>query len=123
MAFFRERNDPIRILGRRILLIFLAMLVVSALWALWDIFRKNMEATQLRAEAEGRLADLESQQAKLEADIEELETNRGMEAALRQQYAVAGAGEGLIIIVESDKTSTRQASSTPLGWIAKLFHW
>ena len=123
MAFFRERNDPIRILGRRILLILLAMLVVSALWALWDIFRKNMEATQLRAEAEGRLADLESQQAKLEADIEELETNRGMEAALRQQYAVAGAGEGLIIIVESDKTSTRQASSTPLGWIAKLFHW
>ena len=123
MAFFRERNDPIRILGRRILLIFLAMLVVSALWALWDIFRKNMEATQLRAEAEGRLADLESQQAKLEADIEELETNRGMEAALRQQYAVAGAGEGLIVIVESDKTSTRQASSTPLGWIAKLFHW
>ena len=123
MAFFRERNDPIRILGRRILLILLAMLVVSALWALWDIFRKNMEATQLRAEAEGRLADLESQQAKLEADIEELETNRGMEAALRQQYAVAGAGEGLIVIVESDKTSTRQASSTPLGWIAKLFHW
>ena len=82
-----------------------------------------MEATQLRAEAEGRLADLESQQAKLEGDIEELETNRGMEAALRQQYAVAGAGEGLIVIVESEKASTRQASSTPLGWIAKMFHW
>ena len=123
MAFFRERNDPIRILGRRILLILLAMLVVSALWALWDIFRKNMEATQLRAAAEGRLAELESQQVKLEADIEDLQTKRVMEAALRGQYAVAGAGEGLIVIVEPARSSVRQASSTSWGWIARMFHW
>ena len=123
MAFFRERNDPIRILGRRILLICLTLFVASAMWALWDIFRKNAEATQLRAAAEGRLAEMESQQAKLEADIEDLQTKRGMEAALRGQYAVAGAGEGLIVIVETARSSVRQASSTSWGWISRIFHW
>ena len=68
-------------------------------------------------------SELESQQTKLQKDLEDLETSRGMEAALRQQYAVAGAGEGLIVIVEPDKPISRQASSSPWQWIAKIFHW
>lgn len=102
---------------------FLAILVISALWGVWDIYRKNTEAARLRTEAEGRLAELTTQASRLETDLMALQTRRGMEAALRQQYAVAGAGEGLIVIVEPDKPQFTHASSTPWGWIANMFRW
>jgi len=123
MALFRERNDPLRILGRRILLVLLSLFLISVTWALWDIYRKNGEAARLRAEAEGRLADLEEEHRRLEMDIANLETTRGREATLREQYALARAGEGLIVIVEPDRTEETQASPSPWGWIAKMFHW
>ena len=123
MALGRERNNPLRLFGRRLLATLLAILVISALWAVWDIYRKNGEAARLRAEAEGRLTELKQQQSKLEADLRELQTRRGMEAALRQQYAVAGAGEGLIVIVEPDRPTGRHASSSPWQWITNMFHW
>lgn len=123
MAFFRERNNPLRLLGKRLFIALLATLVISAAWGVWDIYRKNRESARLRAEAEGRLAELEVQQSKLELDLAELQTQRGMEAALRQQYAVAGRGEGLIVIVEPDKPKLQTASSSPWEWIAKMFRW
>lgn len=123
MAFFRERNDPLRLLGRRLLLALLAMLVISAAWGVWNIYRKNAEAARLRTKAEARLADLTAQQSKLETTLASLQTKRGVEAVLRQQYAVAGVGEGLIVIVEPDRPKSTQASTTPWQWITKLFLW
>jgi cell division protein FtsB len=121
MAALRERYDPLRLMGRRLLIALLGVLVISVLWGVWNIYRKNVEASQLRAQAQGQLADLQGRQTKLQADYDKLKTDRGMEEALRQQYAVGAAGEGLIVIVEPQTPKPLHATSSIMQWIKNVF--
>ena len=122
MVTLNERHDPVKLMLRRLLIIFLACLVLSALWAVWNISRKDREAARLRAESQAQLADLKAREAKLQADYEKLKTVRGKEEALREQYAVGKSGEGLIVIVEPDKPKPVQATTTG-GWLKNMFSW
>ena len=124
MVAWRGRSDPLRLMGRRLILVALAILVIFVSGAAWNIYRKDKEAAQLREQAETQLADLEERQARLTEDYEKLKTERGLEAALREQYAVGAAGEELIIIVEPERPEPVQATSSVLQWIKDVFsHW
>jgi len=118
-----KKSDPLRLLGRRLLLLFLAALVLSMAWGVWDIYRKNAEAALLRSQAEAQLAALSARETKLQADYSDLNSSRGMEAALRDSYAVGRSGEGMIVIVEPKQSVPAQASSTSWGWIQRAFSW
>src|SRR4051812_1928105 len=100
MVTLRGSNDPLRLMWRRLLIALLSIVVISVMWGVWDIYRKNSEAGRLRSEAEARLKDVQTQEAKLQSDYKKLSTSRGMEEALREQYAVAAEGESMVVIVE-----------------------
>jgi|SRR3989338_1226178 len=121
MVTWRGKSDPLRLLGRRLLSVALVIAVFSVAWAVWNIFWKNREAGRLRAEAEAQLADLSERHQKLEAHYEKLKTERGMEEALREQYAVGSEGEGLIVIVEPKKAEPIHATSSIMQWIKDVF--
>ena len=122
MATIR-RNDPVRLLGRRALILLLLIIVVFAAFGVWRAYGKNQESGVLRAQAESRLSDLSGRQAQLTSDIAKLETERGKEEALRGQYAVAAKGEGLIVIVDSPQPPSEATSSSLLEWFHKAFLW
>lgn len=121
MAAVRERHDPVRLMWRRLLLIGLFLFVLSAAWAVWGIWGKERESAALDSQAQGQLADLEARQAKLQSDYAALETDRGKEAALRQEYGVGKQGENLIVIVEPDKPVPVQATSSMMQWLKDVF--
>lgn len=121
MTASRERNDPLRLMGRRILLAVLGVLVVSASWGVWDIYRKERESARLNAEAQAHLTDLQKRQAQLESDYATLQTDRGKEAALRAEYTMGRQGEGLIVIVEPPKPAPVQATSSVMQWLKDMF--
>lgn len=121
MVTLKGKTDPLRIMGRRILLLLLAILVVSAAWGVWNTYRKEKEAAQLREHAERQLADLKDRQTHLQADYEKLRTERGLEEALRKQYAVGAEGEQLIVIVEPQKPEPVRATSSIMQWIKDVF--
>lgn len=121
MTAFRERNDPLRLMGRRLLLAALAIIVISASWGVWNIYRKERESARLNTEAQARLADLQKRQTQLQADYDTLQTARGQEEALRQQYALGKRGEGLIVIVEPPKPAPIQATSSIMQWLKDIF--
>jgi len=111
-------------MGKRLLIAVLLVVVASLFGAVWNIYRKNDEAARLRAQTEAQLADLRERQAHLEEDYEKLKTERGLEAALREQYAVGAAGEELIVIVEPEKPEPVQATSSVLQWFKDILpHW
>lgn len=124
MARITQRNDPVRLLWRRMLIVVLAVLIVVGVFGVARAFREQQESASLRADAEAQLQDLQTRQAQLDGDISGLESERGQEAALREQYALAGKGEGMIIIVDA-ATSTGQAatSSSFVDWLHKTFPW
>ena len=73
--------------------------------AAWDMYGKFTEAAAASVAAETQLQDLQERHQKIEAEVQALSSERGLEAQVRERYGVARPGEGQINIV-------RQASST-----------
>ncbi|MBI5457935.1 hypothetical protein HY971_04400 [Candidatus Kaiserbacteria bacterium] len=119
----RSRNDPVRLFGRRLLLLALLGVIVVAALGAWNAYGKERESRALREQAEMQLSDLSKRQAQLESDIANLETDRGKEQVLREQYALAARGEGLIVIVDAPKATPTQATSSVLEWLRKALPW
>lgn len=119
----RQRNDPVRLFGRRLVLLALTGLIVVAIAGARSAYEKERESRTLRLQAEIQLNDLSKRQSQLSADIASLETDRGKEQVLREQYAFAAYGEGLIVIVDTPQTAPTQATSSVLEWLHKALSW
>ena len=119
----RQRNDPVRLLWRRLALLGLFILMIAAAWTVWGVYKKERESRMLRKDAETQLQDLTTRQVHLEADVGALETERGKEEALRSAYEVGRHGEGLIVIVDDTPTTTKPVAPSPLDWFRGLFSW
>ncbi len=122
MAIVR-RNDPVRLFGRRLMLVGLAVLIVAVGSGVWSAYHKQQESAALRTQAENQLADLSKRQAQLNTDIAKLETDRGKEEVLREQYALAAKGEELIVIVSPTTTAVQATSSPFASWLHNTFPW
>ncbi len=124
MATFREKHDPIRVFWRRLGMVALLALVIMAASGVWNVYHKDRESRALRMQSELELAQLTQQQTQLNARINKLESPRGKEETLRQQYAVGKQGEGMIIIVDPEQSKESPATTTPaMHWIERLFDW
>ena len=123
MERFVQRRDPLRLLGKRLLLVLLFLLVIVAISGVWKAYHKQQESALLRKEAEVQLADLAKRKAQLETDIAKLNTPRGMEDALREQYRLAKSGENLIVIVDPSAPAPIQATSSMMDWLKNPFTW
>lgn len=118
-----QRNDAVRLFGRRLILVGLLVLVVAAVFGVWGAYQKQRESATLRTEAEVHLADLSKRQTRLNSDIANLQTDRGREEVLREQYALAAKGERLIVIVDPPTPVPIQATSTIFDKLKKAFWW
>lgn len=123
MAVLRPRNDPVRLFGRRLILLGLSALIVLSAMGVWSAYQKEKESRLLRKEAEMQLGDLSQRQEQLDADIANLETDRGKEQVLREQYALAARGEGLIVIVDTPPVAPTRATSSLVDWLKRTFTW
>jgi cell division protein FtsB len=121
MATIRERHDPLRLMGRRLLLALLLLLVVSAGVQAWSIYRKERESAVLNSQAQAELASLKERQAQLQSDYDTLQSSRGMEAALRDQYGLGKTGEGMIVIIEPQQSAPVQATSSIVQWLQSVW--
>ena len=119
----RQRNDPVRLFGRRVVLSLVVALVIFAGFSLWSAYEKESESAALRIEAEIQLADLATRRQQLDGDIAGLQSQRGMEELLREQYSLAREGEGLIVIVEPQPATSTHATSSIMDSIRKAFWW
>ncbi len=119
----RPRNDPVRLFGRRLLIAGLLALVIAALFGVWGAFRKEQESGGLRATAERQLNELSERRSQLDSNIAKLETVRGKEEVLRNQFALAGKGERVIVIVNATSSEVHATSSAFAQWLHNTFPW
>lgn len=118
----RQRIDPARLLWRRLLLLILFLLVCFAAWSVWGAWQKDQESAALDQESQAALASLSAQQTELQQNIAQLQTPRGKEAALRQEYSVGAQGENMIIIVPASSTPP-PPPPTFLDKLKSVFPW
>lgn len=77
----------------------LALVIIWLLSLIWSIARKEEIARSAVKETQAELALLKEREDVLRANLDELATERGHEATLRQTFGVAKPGEEVIIVV------------------------
>ena len=123
MMAIKQRNDPVRLLGKRLLVLVLFAVVVAVGLGVWGAYQKERESGALRSKAEAQMEDFTQRQTQLTNDIGALQTSRGVEEVLREQYALAAHGEGLIVIVDQPAAETVHATTTMFDRLKNTFWW
>jgi hypothetical protein len=101
--------------------IVVASLAVAAWLAclIWELSGKARIAISEEREARRQLAALENRKATLEATLEELQTERGQDGAIRTAFGVAKAGEELIVVIPPEEPP----EPPPKSWWRRWFGW
>lgn len=82
--------------------IILAVVMIVALRAAWDIYEKFAHAGVAREAAERELEKLQKREVEVRAAVGELSSERGVEAAVRERFGVVLPGEGVIRVVRNE---------------------
>ena len=109
MRNFREKRSFKNVLESRPVLIFLGILMLLSVWSLLGFFGKMDATAKKRDIAKQKVMELEKGKAKLQADITKLESEKGIEGVLRENFGLAKEGEGLIVVVDEENSNKPEA--------------
>jgi cell division protein FtsB len=119
-----QRRSPIRKLAEsRPALAILAGILLFSMWNLAVFWRKMVETEKNREIAAERAEGLEESKKNLEAQVGKLQTERGVEEVLREDFGLSRQGEGVIIIVDEEgaETEVKAEKKGFWSWIKGLF--
>jgi hypothetical protein len=105
-----------------IALLFLFGLFLST--SVYERYHAEVMAAERRAQRADELYKLQQRASLLEGKVEMLESDRGKEALMREQFDVKRGNEEVVIIVDEDKKREAVATeTTPIPVEPPLFHW
>lgn len=83
---------------------------------------KQREALSLRNEARRELISIEQKHQELDKKINDLSTDYGIEAEVRERYRVVKPGEQLVIVIDNDNHPNKEGDSSvkSAGFLEKL---
>src|SRR4051812_1117534 len=102
--------------------VIVGVLLVAALWLtslIWSIAGKAQVAVRQEEAAKHEYQGLEVRKNTLQANLNDLDTPRGKDAAIREAFGVAKPGEEVIVVVPP---ATSTASSSKSFW-KRWFGW
>lgn len=102
-------------------LLILLVCVILLGFSVRGLYAKSRIAEANRREAEAHLESLKERKTQLGAELERLATDEGVETEIRTRFPVAKPDEGVIQIVEEEKTDS--ATSSPLVKPSKESFW
>jgi len=121
---YRERHNPVRLFGKRLLLLALFAGAVLLVPGVWKVYTQERESRILKNEATQELSELQGREELLRARTEALDTEYGLETVLREQFSLAREGEKLIVIVNRPPQEiTAENNSYLANWFTQLLHW
>lgn len=97
----------------------LSLVLVWLVFLVFGIARKEEIARHAVKDTRTELDALDARRGTLQKNLDDLSTERGQEAVLRQTYGVAKPGEEVIIVVPRKET----APPPPLPWWQRLLNW
>ena len=121
--FKKERGRSRQYLRVAFGLVLMGILAVIALWAAeaaWGMYQKFTEASAADAAAQSELRGMQAQYTAVSTTVQQLGTDRGLEAAIRTRYGVGKPGEGEIDIVRQAATTSPRGSSNQ-NWFERLW--
>jgi cell division protein FtsB len=103
MQRFEKRKKLHQYLYNRVAVTILALLVVFLALSVFSVFQKRQEAYRNAMIAQNEVTKLRESELKTQESIDKLDTQAGVEEAIRNKYRAAKEGEGLIVIADPNK--------------------
>jgi cell division protein FtsB len=113
MFDFYEKRKLRGIIFSRPVAVFLFLLALVLLWSAYGRFVAEQETRTKRLGKATELSTLKERAAAIEAKVNHLESNQGVERALREEFDVAKQGEEVIVVVDGQATSS-SATGNPV---------
>ena len=113
MLPFQERKKFRKILYSKasILVLLVGLVLVSR--GAWSVHQKAEIARTERNESVRMLAELQGRNTALEASLERLKSDKGIEDEVRQKYAVARPGEEVVVVVDESGKKGKNSDEVP----------
>lgn len=123
MRDFQKRGKLRRLLESKLVLAVLAGVLLFSMWNLAVFWRKMSETGRNKEIAGERVKELEANKESLEYEIERLQSDRGIEEVLREDYGLSREGEGVIIVVEDQNALKAQVPKDTgfWAWVKGIF--
>ncbi len=124
MLDFQQKRKIRSFAYNKFTLIALFILVLIFLHSTWVIYQKEQESQRLKNISEQHLEELKYRNTDLEARMERLQTDSGIEEEIRSKFTVAKEGENMVVVVDDQNAAT--TSPQPVGFWQKLkaiFSW
>ncbi len=98
-----------------VVFVLLLLLMVVLLKSVWALYGKSQLVGTERGRAYEEWHELDLRRQGLEAKVASLQTDRGIEAELREKFAIVKPGEKVVSIVE-DEAALEVTPQTPTWW-------
>jgi cell division protein FtsB len=116
MREFQAKNKIRNILYSRWMVVVLFILTLFLGRATWSVYVKEQESRANAALAHKELERLVERQNVLNAEIQRLSTDEGIEEEIRSKFSVSKEGEHFFVIVDEDKATTTDDANKKDGW-------
>ncbi len=105
MSRFEKRKKIQKFLYNPAAVVVLGCIVLFLGFSVFSVFQKRHEAFVNAKNAEYELTSLRQTEARIQAQIDRLETESGIEEAIRNKYRAAKEGEGLVVITDDTRAT------------------
>lgn len=123
MREFQEKRKLKRLIYSHLSLIVILLVFLGLVRATWGVYEKSQLSMTRLAETEKEYNSLQMRKAELSVKVDSLETDVGIESAIREKFPVAKTGEQLVLIV--DRSATNSSKDVPSSgfwnWLVDLF--
>ncbi len=121
MKNFQNKKNTGGVLYSRPVLILMGLVLLFFMWGVVRFFIKMEETSKNKKIAELKLVELNKNKTKLISDIDNLKTDMGLEASIRDKFGLAKEGEDLIVVVD-EKVNTAKEEIEEGNWVSSLWN-
>jgi len=89
-------------------LVVMFVVILFAGNAAWNMYQKYKESKELKDRALVQLQELEKREKNLTENIENLQTERGIEEELRKRFGIVKEGEEVVIVIDNPESETNK---------------
>lgn len=105
-------------------LVLLTIILIAFVWNIVNLTIKLEDTYKNKKIEQEKISDLENRKAKLSTDIDKLNTDKGKEEAIRENFGMVKEGEQVIVVVDDKNQTTDEPKKEDKGffvWFKNLF--
>ncbi|MDO8555241.1 MAG: hypothetical protein Q7R75_01605 [bacterium] len=115
MREFQEMRKLRRIFFSRPAFMVFCFIAILLVFSVFKVYKKSSQAVLKNAAVLKEIADINKRKSELEANLQKLKTEQGMEEELRKKFQIKRQGEEFFVIIEKEPPADNANNNNSQG--------